>query len=704
MSTGKMKRRKNLGIFSERHLRRLANLETQNIVNDLQPSLLNPDEDSAVENSRNQNDPSTSHNSSTGIQSLPGCSTESSIPDFLSDFECEERILSSCSNSDSETYNLPDLPSQTVDTVEKSFGTELASWAVSNRINHSSLTSLLKLLKINGHPDLPSDARTLLGTPRNTSIREVCPGEYWHYGIENALIRNLNDINLENLVHIELSINIDGLPISRSSGSSLWPILGSITHLNSVFLIGVYHGASKPENANDFLEEFVAEAQQLLQSGVIIGQKKLHVILKCLIFDAPAKSFILNVKGHSGYSSCTKCLVEGESIENRMCFNDLDAPKRTDADFISKTDEEYHLGETVLTSIENLGLVTNVPLDYMHLVCLGVVRKMMYMWIGGSFKTKLSSRQINLISERLQNIQEWMAKDFVRKPRSLSFLRQWKATEFRQFLLYSGPIILERLLPRHMFHHFLTLSVAIRILCSPNVDETYIDYAGQLLRHFVLSFKDIYGYHFVTHNVHGLIHLTDDVKKFGALDNFSAFKYENYLQTLKKLIRKADKPLQQICRRHTELEKNCIKQRKDSDYTGPTGSGLHYDGPLTENSMSPQYKKLIFQNVSLDTNNKGDGCCILKDNTVVLVKNIAHAVNSQELVVIGYDFKTITNSFEKPCKSSILNIYKVCHLSTNLKQWSAASIHKKCVLIPLENEAFSILPLLHSESHERTML
>lgn len=51
---------------------------------------------------------------------------------------------------------------------------------------------------------------------------------------------------------------------------------------------------------------------------------------------------------------------------------------------------------------------------------------------------------------------------------------------------------------------------------------------------------------YISHNVHSLIHLVQDVERFGSLDNFSAFKYENYMQTLKKYIRKAERPLQQV--------------------------------------------------------------------------------------------------------------------------------------------------------------
>lgn len=53
-----------------------------------------------------------------------------------------------------------------------------------------------------------------------------------------------------------------------------------------------------------------------------------------------------------------------------------------------------------------------------------------------------------------------------------------------------------------------------------------------LLLHFVRTFKDIYGPHNVSHNVHALIHLVDNVRHFGTLDCFSTFKFENYMQKI----------------------------------------------------------------------------------------------------------------------------------------------------------------------------
>lgn len=55
-----------------------------------------------------------------------------------------------------------------------------------------------------------------------------------------------------------------------------------------------------------------------------------------------AKAFVLGVKGHSGYSSCTKCTTEKEYIGTRLCFPQIDASLRSDDDFIQKIDDNYH--------------------------------------------------------------------------------------------------------------------------------------------------------------------------------------------------------------------------------------------------------------------------------------------------------------------------------------------------------------------------
>jgi len=78
-----------------------------------------------------------------------------------------------------------------------------------------------------------------------------------------------------------------------------------------------------------------------------------------------------------------------------------------------------------------------------------------------------------------------------------------------------------------------------------NIPDEFRDYAKQ---HFVISFDRIYGKSYMSHNIHIILHLADDTKIFGSINNFSAFPFENYMQPFKKKIKTGAKPLQQLVR------------------------------------------------------------------------------------------------------------------------------------------------------------
>lgn len=111
----------------------------------------------------------------------------------------------------------------------------------------------------------------MLETPRNTKVRIVHPGSYCHFGIASGLIEVLPlEVNqLEELKNktIRLKVSTDGLSLSSSSNSQLWPIMGCIAESSRVFIIGVYHGHSKPNDSNDFLHDFVVEITELIDNG-----------------------------------------------------------------------------------------------------------------------------------------------------------------------------------------------------------------------------------------------------------------------------------------------------------------------------------------------------------------------------------------------------------------------------------------------------
>ena len=158
---------------------------------------------------------------------------------------------------------------------------ELKSWASEENISHVAVKRLLNILKKHPcHSNLPSDPRTLLGTPRciSNQFRVVKPGLYFSFGLEKQLIDVVNRLSTHSTIPQDLLIfvNVDGLPAVKSAGSELWPILGSLPQFTHVqpFEIGLYHGPKKPSGSNDYLKDFINELEN---EGIVIGGRKINV-------------------------------------------------------------------------------------------------------------------------------------------------------------------------------------------------------------------------------------------------------------------------------------------------------------------------------------------------------------------------------------------------------------------------------------------
>lgn len=79
----------------------------------------------------------------------------------------------------------------------------------------------------------------------------------------------------------------------------------------------------------------------------------------------------------------------------------------------------------LIIKILSTKLVTHFPLYYLHLICLGVVRKMLYLWTKGPLSVRLSGAHVQNIYIRLVELSKDVTSDFARKPRSLSELCHW---------------------------------------------------------------------------------------------------------------------------------------------------------------------------------------------------------------------------------------------------------------------------------------
>lgn len=256
---------------------------------------------------------------------------------------CETNFLQ---NNNDRVCDLDNVITDNIDNKsnnEKEFESALTTWAVSYNIPHNACNALLKILQKYTSYKCPSQMRTLLRTPQQTVISKVCEGEYFHWSLDNIIKKMLLKYN-ENA--IDLLINIDGLPLGKSSNTSLWLILCSNTKDNAVYLIGAYFGREKPQDSNIFLQRLVNDLIRLINQGFRKDDKIIKISLFGLICDAPAKSFVLYIKGHNKFYSCTKCTIIGKYIHNRICFSNTTLPcsLRTDKLFAVNGYKNFQTG------------------------------------------------------------------------------------------------------------------------------------------------------------------------------------------------------------------------------------------------------------------------------------------------------------------------------------------------------------------------
>lgn len=401
---------------------------------------------------------------------------------------------------------------------------------------------------------MPLDSRTLLnsGSSKTKNIINIHPGTYYHFCLSEGINRHV--LKFKHDDEVKVIIDVDGLSLSKSSGSQCWPILAYIyPSSNNVFPVGLFHGYKKPDDSNAYLKYFIEEAEYLTLHGIKLDNFSLKVSIMAFCCDNPAKSFVLKIKSHTGFSSCTRCFHKGEYSHNRICFpyQENNSFKIRDHDgYVNMVQKSHYLPENVtsdLIKLSNFDIVRSFPLDYMHLVLLGAMRKLIHLWMSkGPITVRLHSRKILEISEILISFNPYIPIEFARKPKPIKEICRWKATELRQFLLYTGPIVLKDILYEECYNNFMSLSIAMTILLSAN-HKNKVEFASHLLRYFVKNFGD-----FISHSIHGLLHIVNDYERFGALHNCNCFPFVNYMKFLKLALRKHDKPLQQIMRRYNE--------------------------------------------------------------------------------------------------------------------------------------------------------
>lgn len=308
-------------------------------------------------------------------------------------------------------------------------------------------------------------------------------------------------------------------------------------------------------------------------------------------------------------------------------------------------------------------MVYDFPTDSLHLMDLGVMRKLLACLLDGKY---MSKNNVERLSETMFQLKPYVPKDMGRKPRRLSERKHFKGSEYRLFSLYIGIVVLKDKLGNEYYEHFLCFAVAYRLLSMHTnwvVPQEYIELAKKLIKIFVENFQRLYGETTLCYNIHVLLHLCSFVQKYGPLDSFSSYRYENMYQKVKKRMRRATQLPQQLYNRWLEFRGT----NKESKYD------------------KQKYTK-----------KEPDNCVTLKNGKICLISKMR--LSGNDYVYFGAEFNSKSNYFERPVESRVVGIYKVHlnDLSTTTVEFTENDIQCKNVLFPtFIGDRAVVLPILH---------
>ena len=130
----------------------------------------------------------------------------------------------------------------------------LRDWCNKFKISRNATEELLQIMN-KYNKSLPKSAKTLLNTPENSSegVAIVSGSEFFYFGFERVLsdllecYPELENQTLPNGNLLHIIMNIDGLPLFKSTKAQFWPILCTVSNLvpREVVVVGIFYGKKK---------------------------------------------------------------------------------------------------------------------------------------------------------------------------------------------------------------------------------------------------------------------------------------------------------------------------------------------------------------------------------------------------------------------------------------------------------------------------
>lgn len=198
--------------------------------------------------------------------------------------------------------------------------------------------------------------------------------------------------------------------------------------------------------------------------------------------------FRIGIRNFNHHAGCQKCVVRGIFSHGTMSFQSTHDALRTDDGFRSRADAVHHSKYSIIEELIDFDVVRCFPIaDPLHLLHIGVMKKMMSRWLNGtkSYKKTISKKKITEFDDLLRSANLNKPSEINRPIRLTKDFSRFKATEHRSILLYVGMTVLKDFISIEEYENFLCLCCAIKLSSVDKYLNGRIDLINNLLHEYM---------------------------------------------------------------------------------------------------------------------------------------------------------------------------------------------------------------------------
>ena len=210
----------------------------------------------------------------------------------------------------------------------------------------------------------------------------------------------------------------------------------------------------------------------------------------------------------------------------------IEEEENGDNDPLTKDEKKGVVSHSVLLDLDYFDFVNNIPPEYMHLVCLGVVKRMTELTFNvGINRTRVTNRKLSstkLFNDLMSTTK--LLSEFSRRSRDLDFA-VYKAEEFRNMILFFFPHVLSCIeKPAKERELWLYLAFMIRSCTIPDSEffNVSVHHISQTCIKFYVLYEKVFGPSNCSYSIHVLCCHLIQIRQLGPLTYTSAFKFESF--------------------------------------------------------------------------------------------------------------------------------------------------------------------------------